>query len=94
MIGDGVEQDYVEAFKWIKKGAEGGSIKAQFNLGRMYSKGEGVEQDYAEALNWYMKSAEHGNKEWYSAELMGDYVYDKFIITMSAETYKRFERMR
>ncbi len=78
----------------LKQKAEAGDAEAQFQLGKKYANGDGVEQDYAEALKWYMKSAEHGNKEWYSAELMGDYVYDKFIITMSAETYKRSERMR
>jgi len=40
--------------------AEQGDSAAQFNLGKLYSKGQGVLQDYAEAMKWYRLAAEQG----------------------------------
>ena len=59
--GLGVKQDYAEAVKWYRKGAEGGNTSAMGNLGYMYKNGLGVKQDYSEALKWYRKGAEGGN---------------------------------
>eukprot|EP00729_Bicosta_minor_P017663 gene17663-biopygen9418 len=59
--GEGVEQDHVEAAKWIQKAAAAGYAIAQNNLGAMYRNGEGVEQDHVEAAKWFRKSAEAGN---------------------------------
>ena len=50
--GEGVTQDYDEAFKWYRKAAEQGYAKAQFNLGLMYANGHGVAQDNVEAYMW------------------------------------------
>ena len=47
--GEGVAQDYKEAFKWYQLAAEQGVAQAQYNLGVMYSKGRGVPQDDQEA---------------------------------------------
>jgi len=58
--GEGVPQDYKEAFKWYTKSAEQGVAEAQHNLGWMYDKGEGVPQDQKEAVKWYRKAAEQG----------------------------------
>ena len=58
--GEGVKQDYKEAFEWFRKAAEQGNTKAQFNLGLMYYKGQGVKQDYTEAAKWYRKAAAQG----------------------------------
>ena len=55
--GAGVPQNYKEAFKWWKLGAEQGDADAQYNLGIMYSKGRGVAQDYQEAGKYYSRSA-------------------------------------
>ena len=38
--------------------AEQGEVKAQANLGQMYSDGRGVPQDYATAAAWFRKAAE------------------------------------
>ena len=35
--GQGVKQDYAQAFKWCRKAAEQGDASAQFNLGFMYA---------------------------------------------------------
>jgi len=57
-IGQGVEQDYTEAVKWLQKAAEQGVARAQVFLGSAYANGQGVAQDQAEALKWYRKAAE------------------------------------
>src|SRR3970282_1368751 len=49
--------------KAIRKQAEAGDAKAQFNIGSMYENGSGVRQDYAEAAKWYRKAAERGDGE-------------------------------
>jgi len=45
--GQGVPQDYKEAFKWYRKAAQQGDAGAQFNLGKCYLLGEGgMPKDY------------------------------------------------
>ncbi len=59
--GDGVKQNYEEAFKWFVKAANLNLASAQYNVGEAYQKGEGIKQDLTEAARWYTKSAEQGN---------------------------------
>ena len=59
--GQGVEQDYKQAFAWFKKAAEQGRDAAQYNLGSMYLKGEGVQKNYQEALTWSLKAKDQGD---------------------------------
>ena len=59
--GQGVSQDYAEAFRWYRRAAEQGNAEGQSNLGNMYRIGWGVSQDYAEAFRWYRRAAEQGN---------------------------------
>ena len=59
--GEGVPEDYAEAFKWFRKAAEQRYAKAQYSLGEMYYKGRGVTQDTAEAFKWTRKAAEQGH---------------------------------
>ena len=47
----------------LKKSAEQGEAKAQYNLGVCYYNGNGVEKDYQEAVKWYRKAAEQGIAE-------------------------------
>ena len=47
--------------KTLRKQAEAGDAKAQFDIGSMYETGSGVKQDYAEAAKWYRKAAERGD---------------------------------
>lgn len=58
--GQGVSQDYAEAFRWYRRAAEQGDVWGQNNLGSMYAGGEGVTKDYAEAAKWFKKSADQG----------------------------------
>jgi TPR repeat protein len=60
--GQGVAQNYAEAFRWYTRSAEQGEPKAQFNLGAMYEVGHGVVQDTAEAMRWYRKAAAQGDQ--------------------------------
>lgn len=58
--GDGVEQDYAEAFKWYKTAAEQGNASAQNMVGLCYYCDDGIAQNYTEAFKWYKKSADKG----------------------------------
>ena len=66
--GQGVEKDYVEAVKWLRKAAEQNNAKAQLNLGLCYGNDQGVEKDYGEAVKWYRKAAEQNDAK---AQLKG-----------------------
>ncbi len=58
--GNGVKQDYNEAFRWISKAAELGNANAQTTLGVLYQNGHGVTKDQTEAARWFRKAAEQG----------------------------------
>ena len=59
--GEGVEQDYCEAFRWLKKSAEQGDEDAQYKIGVMYHNGIGVEKDEEAAMEWLKVSSDNGN---------------------------------
>jgi TPR repeat protein len=59
--GQGVAQDYAEAFKWYLLAAEQGEVGAQALLGYMYDKGLGVAKDHTQAAYWFRKAKEQGN---------------------------------
>lgn len=59
--GNGVDQDFVQAYEWFRKAAEQGDTFAQLGLGTMYSAGQGVDQDDVQAATWYRRAAEAGN---------------------------------
>ena len=52
--------DYATAHREWRPLAEHGNVKAQHNLGSMYSKGQGVLKNYTEAVRWTRKAAEEG----------------------------------
>ncbi|WP_302306409.1 tetratricopeptide repeat protein [Bacteroides finegoldii] len=62
-LGQGVEQDYSEAFKWYQLSAEQGDSDAQFCLGVMYQNGIEIDRSLELAVDWYRKSAEQGNAD-------------------------------
>ena len=55
--GDGIEQNFEEAAKWILIAANNGLARAQCNMGVCYANGEGVPHDWDKAVYWYSKSA-------------------------------------
>ena len=44
----------------LRRTAEQGDAKAQYNLGVMYYNGIGVTQDFSKALEWFHRAAEQG----------------------------------
>ena len=58
--GQGVEQDYTEAVKWLRMAADQGKGIALFNLGNAYAEGHGVERDYRKALSLYEAALDKG----------------------------------
>ena len=58
--GYGTAVDHVEAVKWVRKAAEQGFARAQYDLGLMYQFGRGVERSNEKAVEWYLKAAEQG----------------------------------
>ena len=70
----GLEQNYTNAFYWLKKLAiEQNNDEAQYLLGVMYLRGMGVEKNYTNAVNWFTKSAKQGNDK---AQYMLAYRYE------------------
>ncbi|MCL2076384.1 MAG: sel1 repeat family protein [Betaproteobacteria bacterium] len=60
-LGQGVPQDYRQAFNWYRKAAEQGHDGAQNNLGSMYDRGNGVPQSLQQAIYWWRKAAAQGS---------------------------------
>jgi len=56
--GQGIEQDYKQAFEWYKKAADAGYGDAQLRLAEMYQLGLGIEQNNQLAIEWYQTAAE------------------------------------
>ena len=61
--GEGIEQNYEVAAKWLTLAAELGHARAQNSLGVCYAKGKGVEQNDKTAVKWYTLAAEQGHAE-------------------------------
>ena len=53
-------QDYTQAFTFLKPLAEQGNPEAQCIIASMYHLGLGREKMISEAIKWYIKSAEKG----------------------------------
>jgi TPR repeat protein len=59
--GEGVGQDYAQAFTWYEKAlAKNNSPNLQHQLGKMYEQGLGVKQDICKAFAMYEKAANQG----------------------------------
>ena len=69
--GEGVPQNYTEAYRWFTKAAERGNPAGQYRIGQMYALGLGVLRDDAEAVRWYSLSAEQGHLAHWHAERGG-----------------------
>ena len=55
-----VEEDDVEAVKWMRKAALQGAAIAEYSLGLMLANGEGVPKNYLKAMEWLNKAARQG----------------------------------
>ena len=59
--GHGVEEDSVEAVKWVRRAAEHGVVKAQYALGLLYKSGaDSVQADRVAAYMWFDIAARNG----------------------------------
>ncbi|MFZ1086179.1 MAG: tetratricopeptide repeat protein [Terracidiphilus sp.] len=82
--GQGLPQDYAEAFYWFSKSADQGNAMGENGLASMYLIGRGVAQDYAEALRLYQKAADQGYaKAQYNLGKM--YYYGEGVLQSNAE---------
>ena len=61
--GEGVVQNYPEAFKWYGLAANQGQVIAQYSLGILYANGRGTAQDYVEAHKWFNLAGANGDKD-------------------------------
>jgi len=57
MYGQGVPQDYREAFHWFSRAAEKHYLAGQASLGYLYEKGLGIPHDCDKALKYLTKPA-------------------------------------
>jgi uncharacterized protein len=53
--GQGVPQDFAQAFDWFGKAADHGNADAQVSLGELYAEGYGVPQDGTVKANKYRR---------------------------------------
>lgn len=62
--GNGTPVDEQEAYRWVVRASEGGSIRGMISRGVMLALGQGVAQDEAAARTWYQRAAETGRPGW------------------------------
>ena len=60
--GQGVSQDYKQAFEWYQKSAHRGYAPAQYNVGQMYHHGLGVPKNLIYAYSWFNLALSNGKK--------------------------------
>ncbi|MEZ4630461.1 MAG: bifunctional trypsin-like peptidase domain-containing/SEL1-like repeat protein [Deinococcales bacterium] len=60
--GEGVSQDYTQAYKWYQLAASQGDLNALNNMGLMLALGEGVEEDIDTAIKLFNVAAELGHQ--------------------------------
>jgi localization factor PodJL len=58
--GNGVAQDYNQAFAWYERAATRGLPSAQFRMGVYLERGVGVAVDHERARVWYLRAAQQG----------------------------------
>jgi TPR repeat protein len=73
--GQGVQQNYLEAFNWYKRAAQRQNPNpiAEYAIGKLYEEGHGVPKDTAEAVKWLRLASEHNNGD--ASFYLGDMYY-------------------
>ncbi len=61
--GKDIQQDFIEAVKWLSQSARQGHAGAQFALAVCYQDGKGVSEDDTEAAKWYRQAADQGHAD-------------------------------
>jgi len=72
--GVGIEQDHLEAARWLELAAQQDHAGAQYLLGYLYYQGLGLAKDDAQAVHWVRQAAEQGQVE---GEYLIGYLYYK-----------------
>ena len=62
-LGEGVDEDNVEAVKWLKLAAEQDNAAAQYYLGECHLKGFGVSENEQKGIELLRASAAQGNTD-------------------------------
>ncbi|KAF9974852.1 hypothetical protein BGZ73_001667 [Actinomortierella ambigua] len=60
-MGNGVDKDMTEAFRWYLRASELGSPEAQFKTGEWYASGTGTAKDDQSAAHWMKQAAENSH---------------------------------
>jgi TPR repeat protein len=61
--GDGVSQDYYEAYICFMEAAQKGLPEAEFNLALMYYSGRGAQRSTFKAERWFRSAMAHGQAD-------------------------------
>ncbi len=61
--GDGIAQDFKQAYKWYSQAALLGDARALYNLGTLYANGEGVERNWDRAKMYFKQACKAGLPE-------------------------------
>ncbi len=61
--GQGVEQDYEKAMKWLRQAAKQGNPRAQYYLGENHLKGLVYGKNFRRAVKWYRKAVNQGEAD-------------------------------
>ena len=59
--GVGTSADAVQAYRWVVRASENGSVRAMISRAVMLATGEGVEEDDVAAREWYQRAATSGD---------------------------------
>jgi uncharacterized protein len=86
--GRGVPQNYAEALRLYRLGANQGNAFAQALLGSVYGDGEGVLQDYVLAHMWFNLSAAKGGSFAAAAAALRDRIAKRMTPAQIAEAQK------
>ena len=81
--------DFATALQRFAPLAQGGDIRAQHMMGRMYSEGEGIRKNDAEGAKWYQVAADRGDTV-SQLSLATMYVNGRGVRRNFVEAYKWF----
>lgn len=90
-LGDGVDEDRVEAYHLWKLAAELGHGMSQYGMGLCYDYGQGRPKDMKEALQWYRIAAEKGVSDAQNA-LGNCYYYGEGVEEDKAEAVRWYNK--
>jgi TPR repeat protein len=62
--GSGTPRNSQEAYRWVVRAADKGSIDGMISRAVMLATGDGVAENKAEARSWYERAARSGEKGW------------------------------